>query len=185
MLAVDDSVGRIVDTLRSEGLLESTLVVFTSDNGFLFGEHGLIDKRCMYEPSIRVPLIAHCPELVAVGQKRQEVVANFDFAPTFLEAAGAAILAHALAAPMAAIVENAGVEPSPVLAAVSGSKPGIAYDVLAETLTDAWQAGIIDPVKVVQTALQIGVSGALMALTTDVLVHKPRLNRNKEVDFKP
>ena len=101
------------------------------------------------------------------------------------EAAGAAILAHALAAPMAAIVENAGVEPSPVLAAVSGSKPGIAYDVLAETLTDAWQAGIIDPVKVVQTALQIGVSGALMALTTDVLVHKPRLNRNKEVDFKP
>lgn len=91
MLAVDDSVGRIVETLRSEGLLDSTLIVFTSDNGFLFGEHGLIDKRCMYEPSIRVPLIAHCPELIAAGQKRQEVVANIDFAPTFLEVAAAPV----------------------------------------------------------------------------------------------
>jgi chaperonin GroEL (HSP60 family) len=46
-------------------------------------------------------------------------------------------------------------------------------------------ANIIDPVKVLQVALQTGVSGALMALTTDVLVHKPRSNRNEEVDFRP
>jgi N-acetylglucosamine-6-sulfatase len=91
MLAVDESVGRIVQTLRDEGLLDSTLLVFTSDNGFLFGEHGLIDKRCMYEPSIRVPLIAHCPELFAGGARKNEVVANIDFAPTFLECAGAPI----------------------------------------------------------------------------------------------
>lgn len=55
--AVDDSVGRIVATLKELGQLDSTLLVFTSDNGFQFGEHGLIDKRTMYEASIRVPKI--------------------------------------------------------------------------------------------------------------------------------
>lgn len=89
--AVDDSVGRVVEALREKGLLESTLLVFTSDNGFLFGEHGLIDKRCMYEPSIRVPLIVHCPELVKGGEKREEMIVNLDFGPTFLEAAGLSI----------------------------------------------------------------------------------------------
>lgn len=88
LLAVDDSVGRIVATLREEGLLESTLLVYTSDNGFLFGEHGHIDKRSMYEPSIRVPLIVHCPELIKNGLRRKEMITNVDFAPTFMEAAG-------------------------------------------------------------------------------------------------
>jgi chaperonin GroEL len=101
------------------------------------------------------------------------------------EAAGAAILASALAAPMAAIIANAGYEPTPVLAAVADAKDSMTYDVLAGQLVNAWDANIIDPLKVVQTALQTGVSGALMALTTDVLVHKPRSNRNKEVDFRP
>jgi len=91
MLAVDESVGRIVETLRETGLLKSTLLIFTSDNGFIFGEHGLIDKRTMYEPSIRVPLIVHCPELFKGGQRRKELIANIDFAPTILEAAGAPV----------------------------------------------------------------------------------------------
>ncbi|MBI4559532.1 MAG: sulfatase [Candidatus Hydrogenedentes bacterium] len=86
--AVDDSVGRVVKTLKRKGLLESTLIVFTSDNGFLCGEHGLIDKRAMYEPSIRVPLIALCPELIKGGERRKEMILNIDFAPTFLELAG-------------------------------------------------------------------------------------------------
>jgi N-acetylglucosamine-6-sulfatase len=91
MRSVDDSVGKIVKTLDELGLLKSTLIVFTSDNGFQFGEHGLIDKRTMYEASIRVPLIAHCPELFAGGQRRKQMVINTDYCPTFLEAAGAAI----------------------------------------------------------------------------------------------
>ncbi|HOZ48160.1 MAG TPA: sulfatase [Candidatus Hydrogenedentes bacterium] len=91
LLAVDDSVGRIVDTLKELGLLDSTLIFFTSDNGFQFGEHGLIDKRTMYETSIRVPLIAHCPELFKGGQRRKEMILNIDFAPTMLEAGGVAI----------------------------------------------------------------------------------------------
>ncbi|MBW7863903.1 MAG: sulfatase [Candidatus Hydrogenedentes bacterium] len=86
--AADDSVGRIAECLQKAGLLESTLFVFTSDNGFQFGEHGLIDKRTMYEASIRIPMLVHCPELVTGGQKRNEMILNIDFAPTFLEAAG-------------------------------------------------------------------------------------------------
>jgi N-acetylglucosamine-6-sulfatase len=89
--SVDDSVGQIVATLKELGLLESTLLVFTSDNGFLFGEHGLIDKRTMYEESIRVPFIAHCPDLFPGGQRRTQMVLNTDICPTFLEAAGAPI----------------------------------------------------------------------------------------------
>ncbi|MCA9412664.1 MAG: sulfatase [Candidatus Omnitrophica bacterium] len=91
MLAVDDSIGRVVDTLKETGELDSTLILYTSDNGFQFGEHGLIDKRTMYEPSIRIPLIAHCPDLFEGGQRKKEMILNIDFAPTFLEAAGAEI----------------------------------------------------------------------------------------------
>lgn len=90
MRAVDDSVGRIMESLRERGLLESTLLVFTSDNGFQFGEHGLIDKRTMYEASIRVPLLAHCPALIPPGSRSDELVTNADLAPTFLELAGIA-----------------------------------------------------------------------------------------------
>jgi arylsulfatase A-like enzyme len=85
--AVDDSVGAVVDALRRRGILESTLLVFTSDKGFQFGEHGLIDKRTMYEESIRVPLIVHCPELIEGGTRRTELITNLDFAPTFMELA--------------------------------------------------------------------------------------------------
>jgi len=87
MRAVDDSVGRLKEALREEGLLESTFFVYTSDNGFLFGEHGLVDKRTMHEPSIRVPLIVHCPELIKPG-RTDEILTNIDFAPTFLDIAG-------------------------------------------------------------------------------------------------
>ncbi len=90
MRAVDDSVGRIVDDLEQRGLLDRTLLVFTSDNGFQFGEHGLIDKRTMYDTSIRVPLVvlAEWLEGGAGGQRRSEMIVNLDFAPTFLDAAG-------------------------------------------------------------------------------------------------
>ncbi len=91
MRAVDDSVGRVVEALRARGLLDSTLILYTSDNGFRFGEHGLIYKRTMYEPSIRVPLIAHCPEWSKQAQRRKEMITNLDVALTILEAAGASV----------------------------------------------------------------------------------------------
>lgn len=89
--AVDDSVGRIVGELARAGVLEQTLLVFTSDNGFLFGEHGLIDKRVMYEESIRVPLIVRGPMGARGGGRRSQMVLNVDFAPTFMAIAGAEI----------------------------------------------------------------------------------------------
>jgi N-acetylglucosamine-6-sulfatase len=85
---VDDSIGRVLDHLRAEGLLESTLVIYMGDNGFAFGEHGLIDKRTAYEESMRVPMIMQCPELFSGGRKLEQVVANLDIAPTVLAAAG-------------------------------------------------------------------------------------------------
>jgi len=85
---VDDSVGRLLDELRSRGELESTLIVYMGDNGFAFGEHGLIDKRTAYEESMRVPLLARCPELFGGGRTVENVVANLDLMPTFLGAAG-------------------------------------------------------------------------------------------------
>lgn len=88
LLAVDDSIGRVMKYLRDEGLAESTLVVYMGDNGFLFGEHGLIDKRCAYEESMRVPALLHCPELTGSRHRLDQVVANIDLAPTLLEAAG-------------------------------------------------------------------------------------------------
>ena len=88
LLAVDDSVGRVLDFLREKKLLESTLVIFMGDNGFQFGEHGLIDKRTAYEASMRVPMLMQCPELFKGGTVVEKMVANLDIAPTLLEAAG-------------------------------------------------------------------------------------------------
>jgi N-acetylglucosamine-6-sulfatase len=89
LCAVDDSTGRVLDALRQRGDLDATLFVYMGDNGFAFGEHGLIDKRTAYEESIRVPLLARCPELFKPGTVVNHTVANIDLMPTFLEAAGA------------------------------------------------------------------------------------------------
>ncbi len=88
LLGVDESVGRVLDYLQEAGLSESTLVIYMGDNGFQFGEHGLIDKRTAYEASMRVPMLAYSPGLIKPGTVVKEVVANIDIAPTVLEAAG-------------------------------------------------------------------------------------------------
>lgn len=88
LLAVDDSVGRVIEALEKKGILDSTLIIYMGDNGFCFGEHGLIDKRHAYEASMRIPFLAHCPELFQGGTKVNKVVANIDVAPTILHVAG-------------------------------------------------------------------------------------------------
>ena len=87
LLAVDDSIGRVMAYLRDRKLLDSTLVIYMGDNGFAFGEHGLIDKRTAYEESMRVPLVMQLPDVIKAGSRIEEVVANIDLAPTFLELA--------------------------------------------------------------------------------------------------
>jgi N-acetylglucosamine-6-sulfatase len=97
---VDDSIGRVLDYLQAEGLLQSTLVIYMGDNGFAFGEHGLIDKRTAYEESMRVPMVMQCPELFAGNRVVEQVVANLDVAPTVLAAAGLQPPAHMMGASM-------------------------------------------------------------------------------------
>jgi len=84
---VDDSVGRMLDFLDEAGLADDTVVIYTTDNGWYMGEHGLYDKRFMYEPGLRTPLVARGPGVKA-GVVPPQFVANIDLAPTFLDLAG-------------------------------------------------------------------------------------------------
>ncbi|CAN5503635.1 hypothetical protein BH10PSE3_BH10PSE3_05140 [soil metagenome] len=86
--AVDDSLGDILNYLKKNHLDKNTMVVFYSDNGFLMGEHGLIDKRNAYEPSIKVPMVVYAPGLIPKGVVNPIRVRNLDLAPTFLDVAG-------------------------------------------------------------------------------------------------
>jgi N-acetylglucosamine-6-sulfatase len=88
LLSVDESVGRVMKFLKDNNLDENTLVVYMGDNGFSFGERGLIDKRHAYEESMRVPLLVRCPSVVKGGEKISQVVQNVDIAPTLLAYAG-------------------------------------------------------------------------------------------------
>jgi arylsulfatase A-like enzyme len=87
---VDDSLGRILTFLRERKLDKNTLVVFTSDNGYQIGEHGLIDKRTAYQASVRVPMLVWEPGIVPAGAINPARLRNLDLAPTFLDIAGAA-----------------------------------------------------------------------------------------------
>lgn len=86
--SLDDNVGRVLDYLEEKGMLDNTLVVYTSDQGFYIGEHGWFDKRFMYEESMHTPLIMHLPEGLGARGDIAELVQNIDYAPTFLELAG-------------------------------------------------------------------------------------------------
>jgi arylsulfatase A-like enzyme len=88
LLGVDESIGALLTYLENEGLAESTLVIYMGDNGFSFGEHGLIDKRHFYEESAKVPFLVRCPELFAGNQTMEAMIQNIDVAPTILEVAG-------------------------------------------------------------------------------------------------
>jgi arylsulfatase A-like enzyme len=88
LLAVDESVGTVLKYLDDNGLAESTMVIYMGDNGFSFGEHGLIDKRHFYEESVKVPFLIRCPELFEGGKTMTPMIQNIDVAPTILEVAG-------------------------------------------------------------------------------------------------
>ena len=86
--SIDDEVGRLIAYLEKEGLMDNTLIVYTSDQGFYMGEHGWFDKRFMYEESFRTPLIMRYPKAIKAGTKTDALVQNIDYAPTFLSLAG-------------------------------------------------------------------------------------------------
>jgi len=100
------------------------------------------------------------------------------------EAPAIAILCEALTAPTRAIVSNAGFDAAPILARLREQGAGWGFDVNQEKIVEMTAAYIVDPALVAETALRTGVSGALMAMTTEVLVHRPRHNRDEDVDFE-
>ncbi len=92
--SVDESVGRLRKRLQMAGLDQDTVIIFYSDNGFLAGDHGLIDKRNAYESSVRVPMIVYAPGDAQPGSKNMTRVRNLDLAPTFLDIAGVDAPSH-------------------------------------------------------------------------------------------
>jgi len=86
--SVDDGVGRVLDHLDRKGLARNTIVIYTSDQGFFLGDHGLYDKRFMYEESLRMPFLVRWPAGIKAGGATRAMALNVDFAPTFLDAAG-------------------------------------------------------------------------------------------------
>jgi arylsulfatase A-like enzyme len=86
--AVDENVGRVLDYLEANKLMDNTIIVYTSDQGFYLGEHGWFDKRFVYDESFKTPLLVAWPGKVAPGSKSTEMVQNLDYAQTFLDAAG-------------------------------------------------------------------------------------------------
>ncbi len=85
--SVDDSVGEMNAYLKERGLEKNTLVIYTSDQGFFLGDHGLYDKRFIMEETLKMPFIAKCPAFIKPGSVNEDIVTNVDFAPTFVDIA--------------------------------------------------------------------------------------------------
>lgn len=86
--SIDDNVGRMLDYLEEEGIVDNTMIVYTSDQGFFLGDHGWYDKRFMYEESLRMPFIVRYPDGVSAGSVTKDFALNVDFPETFLDYAG-------------------------------------------------------------------------------------------------
>jgi N-acetylglucosamine-6-sulfatase len=92
LMAIEEGVGDLLRALKETGQLDNTILVFTSDNGYFYGEHGLsVERRLAYEESIRMPLLVRYPKAVKAGTVRNEFALNLDLAPTLLELAGVAV----------------------------------------------------------------------------------------------
>ena len=89
LIAVEEGVGEILKALKDTDQLDNTVIVFTSDNGYFYGEHGLsVERRLAYEESIRMPLLIRYPKAIKAGTVRDEFALNIDLGPTLLELAG-------------------------------------------------------------------------------------------------
>lgn len=88
---IDDNIRRLRDFLEKEGLLENTVIIYTGDQGFMLGEHDYMDKRWMYEESMRMPFFVRYPRSVPKGIRTDAIINNTDFAPTIIDIAGGII----------------------------------------------------------------------------------------------
>ena len=88
LIAVDENVGRVLDYLDKNGLTENTLIVYTSDQGMMLGEHDYYDKRWIYEESMQMPMVVRLPGVIPAGSNSDNLFLNVDLAPTLLDIAG-------------------------------------------------------------------------------------------------
>ena len=112
LTGVDRVVGSVVETLKRKGLLDNTVIVFTSDHGFYLGEHGLAGKWFMHEESIRIPLVVYDPRLPANrrGTKVDDLVLSVDVAPTIMDVAGCQVPRRVQGRPLSPLVRGEQVE---------------------------------------------------------------------------
>ncbi len=88
---IDDNLERLFAFMEEEHLMENTIIIYTGDQGFYLGEHDYIDKRWMYEESMRMPFFVRYPKLIKAGQRTDAIVNNTDYAPTIIELAGGTV----------------------------------------------------------------------------------------------
>jgi len=88
---VDDNVGRLFTYLEEHGLMDNTIIIYTGDQGFMLGEHDYIDKRWMYEESLRMPFLVRYPSKIKAGTRSDAIVNNVDYAPTIIDLAGGTV----------------------------------------------------------------------------------------------
>ena len=110
--SVDRNIGIVLDYLEKNDLLDNTLIVYTSDQGFYMGEHGWFDKRFMYEECQRMPLVIRYPKAIKAGSVSSAIAMNVDFAPTLLDFAGVDIPADIQGQSLRTILENGGKTPA-------------------------------------------------------------------------
>lgn len=103
---VDENLARLFDYLRKNGLHDNTVIIYTSDQGMMLGEHDYMDKRWMYEESMRMPFLIRYPRLIQPGSVNGDLINNTDFAPTLLELAGAQAPSHMQGRSFAAALEG-------------------------------------------------------------------------------
>lgn len=108
--SIDENVGRLLDWLDREKLTVSTIVIYTSDQGFFLGDHGWFDKRFMYEESQQMPFLARFPEEIAAGTMCADIITNVDFAPTFLDYAKVPVPSYMQGRSMRALLQGAAPE---------------------------------------------------------------------------
>lgn len=106
--AVDEGIGRILEYLDESGEAENTIVIYSSDQGFYLGEHGWYDKRWMFEESLKMPFLIRWPGVVSPGVRSTAFIQNIDYAPTFLEVAGAEIPEDIQGRSLVHLLENGG-----------------------------------------------------------------------------
>ncbi len=86
--AIDDNIGKLLDYLAENGLAENTIVIYTADQGYFLGEHGMFDKRMIYEEALRMPFVMRYPKEIPAGTRNGDMVLNMDFPSLFADYAG-------------------------------------------------------------------------------------------------